>query len=82
MILRNFRVLDCLKANIYTDKAMPVITEERETILLIKKITNQVITLKANITFNPPILIARPNKTPKVVAMPLPPLNFKNTVQL
>lgn len=37
---------------------------------------------KINTILRPAILIAKPINTPKVVATPLPPLKFKNIVQL
>ena len=56
--------------------------EAKDTILVSTKIKSQLRISKIRIIFNPGILIARAIKTPKLVAIPLPPLNFKNMVQL
>lgn len=63
-------------------REIAVKTEATETILAITKIKIQVKITKPSINFKPAILIAKPNNTPKVVAMPFPPLNLKNIVQL
>lgn len=56
--------------------------EDREMILTIEKLRNQINTVKPKTMLNPGILKAKPKSTPKVVATPLPPLNLKNIVQL
>lgn len=73
---------DCLKRIMYMGKAMALITEANETILATIKIANQVKITKLKINFMPVISMLNPANTPKVVATPLPPLNFKNIVQL
>ncbi len=74
--------LDCLKIIVYTAKPTTDKTEARETILQVRKTINHVKIDKPNISFNPEILIDKASSVPRPVAMPLPPLNFKNIVQL
>ena len=66
----------------YTGSAMPVKTEAKETTLVVKNVINHVRTKRPRIIFKVPIWVAKASNTPKVVATPLPPLNFKNIVQL
>ncbi len=72
----------CFNKNMYTGNAIPLIIDARETILVIINTINHVIITKPNTIFMPVTLTAKPNNTPMVVAMPLPPLNLKNIVQL
>ena len=61
---------------------MPLNIDARETILVLINTTNHVRITRANTTFIPAALTAKPNNTPRVVAIPFPPLNLKNIVQL
>ncbi len=72
----------CLNKSVYTGREMPVITEATEIVLTIKNTINQVKIIKPKIKLSPAILTDNPINTPKVVAIPLPPLKFKNIVQL
>ena len=56
--------------------------EARETILADNKVIVQTITQDNKTQIKPLTFKAKPNKTPKVVATPFPPLKFKNTGQL
>ncbi len=56
--------------------------EANETILQIKKTVIQVTINIPIIKFSPFIFKAKPSKTPKEVAIPFPPLNCRNIVQL
>lgn len=56
--------------------------EANETILKTKKTRNQDKIIKPITIFNPGTFIARPDNTPNEVAIPFPPLNCKNIVQL
>ena len=56
--------------------------EANETILELKKTSNQVKTINPITIFNPGTFIERPSNTPKEAAIPFPPLNRKNIVQL
>ena len=82
IMLKNVKTLDCLDKTMYMGRAILVKTEAIETIRVIINTPNQVRITRPNITLKLLILIAKPNNTPKVVAIPLPPLNLKNTVQL
>lgn len=81
-MLKSNKLLGCLNKSIYIGRVMPLRIEASETILKAININAQVKISKPRIMFNPGTLEARPSNTPKVVAMPLPPLNFKNIVQL
>ena len=61
---------------------MLVKTEAIDMILASANIKTQVMINKTRINLNSAIFIDNPIRTPKVVAMPLPPLNLKNKVQL
>ena len=74
--------IDCLNNIVKTGKLNAERIEAREIILEIIKTINQTKIVKPNTTFNPGIVRESAIKTPKVVATPLPPLNFKNMVQL
>jgi len=63
-------------------RVIALITEDTETILIIINTITQVKITRPNITFKAGSFIAKPNNTPNVVAIPLPPLNPKNIVQL
>ncbi len=80
--LRKNRVLPCLNKAVYIGKARAVITEATEIIRASRKTTTHVKIVKAMINFKAGIPSDKPHKTPRVVAMPLPPLNPKKTVQL
>ena len=86
IMLRQINTLGCFKKRlnrtVYTGKTIAVTTEERDIIFEKVNTLSQVIANKPNINLRPLIFMAKPNKTPNVVATPLPPLNFKNTVQL
>ena len=56
--------------------------EEIETKPLINKIRSQATTVKLKTNRRPGITTANPNKTPALVATPLPPLNFRKILQL
>lgn len=73
---------DCLNNSANKGKLAAANIEDNEIILLKINVSDQIIMVSPRITFNPGILAERPIKTPRVVATPLPPLNFKNTVQL
>lgn len=76
------KIPDCLNRAIYIGNNIALIMEATETILVIRKTKAQVKIIKPNIRFIPASLTAKPNKTPNVVATPLPPLNPKNMLQL
>jgi len=80
--LEYIKIRGCFNKNIYRGRAMPLNIDAKETILLMAKTTNHVRITRANTTFMPAALTANPNNTPRVVAMPFPPLNLKNIVQL
>ncbi len=71
-----------LKQTIKIGRAMALRIEATEIILTKMKTKNQVSMVNPNIAFKLGVIIARPNSAPKVVAMPFPPLKFKNIVQL
>jgi hypothetical protein len=74
--------VDCLKKKQKIGRAIAEAIEDRETILEIIKTASQIKTNSPIILLKPAIFIERPNNTPKEVAIPLPPLNCKNIVQL
>ncbi len=80
--LKSISVLDCLNPVINTGNANALISEATETILTIINTANQTRIDNPNITFKPAILTDKAINTPKIVAMPLPPLNPRNIVQL
>ena len=82
IILATIKIRDCLNKTMYSGKARPLESEAKETILAIKKTTNQVRTVIPKIILKPLILTAKAINTPKVAAIPLPPLNLKKIVQL
>lgn len=73
---------DCLNMIVKTGKLNAAKIEAKEIILLAINTANQISIVNPKTIFNPGILIDKPNNTPKVVATPLPPLNFKKMVQL
>jgi hypothetical protein len=78
--LKSISVLDCLKPIINAGSANALIIEAAETILIIINTASQTRIDNPNITFKPDILTDKAINTPKIVAMPLPPLNRKNIV--
>ena len=56
--------------------------DESEIKPLINNVKIQVPTVKMNINLKVGIFTAKPNKTPTLVATPLPPLRLRKTVQL
>jgi len=68
--------------DIYIGKDIAAKIEATETIRLTRNVTSQVRITSANMKPIPGITHAAPSKTPKVVATPLPPLKFRNMVQL
>ena len=73
---------DCLKTTTNRGKNKALIIEAKETILESRKIKIQIKTRSKRIPPKPGVFQANPISTPKVVAIPLPPLKFKNIVQL
>jgi hypothetical protein len=71
----------CLRT-MYAGKDIAAKSDAREIILVARKLTIQVRITRTNTRLIPGITQADPSKTPKVVATPLPPLKFRNIVQL
>jgi len=63
-------------------KAMAAEIDAKDTMRKATKVEIQTREISPITTFKPWILKASPNSTPKEVAIPLPPLNCKNGVQL
>ncbi len=80
--LNSISVLDCLNTIINAGSANALIIEATETILTIINTASQTRIDHPNITFKPGILTDKAINTPKIAAMPFPPLNPKNIVQL
>ena len=78
----NTTIADCRNSIVNKGKLSAANIEDKEIILSARKLANQTNAVKPKTIFNPGILRVRPKSTPKVVATPLPPLNFKNIVQL
>ena len=76
------KLMDCLNKIVNKGKLKAANTEAKEMVLLIINTANQIKIVIPSMIFKPAILIESPNKTPKVVATPLPPLKFKKIVQL
>jgi len=72
----------CLNNTIYKGNNIAVIMEPADTMRVAKNIAAHVPKARARIIARPLISKASPIRTPSVVATPLPPLNFKKTVQL
>ena len=78
-LIMNF---DCLKTSAYTGNATKAIIEANDTILESKNTSSQVKSKRPSIALKPGIVKANPIRAPKDEATPLPPLKFRNTVQL
>ena len=76
------KLRDCLNRTVNTGKLKADNNEAKEMIRVRRNTANQIKTVIPSIIFKPAILIESPNKTPNVVATPLPPLNLKKIVQL
>jgi len=74
--------LGCRKRNTRITKIILLKIEAKETKPVIKNMIAQERRIKAKIILRLTIFKAKPAKTPKVVAIPFPPLNPKNIVQL
>ena len=81
-MLTTIKITGSLKNRVKIGKAVAAIIEAKETMRQIKKTINQVKTRIPIIIPNPDNFNASPSNTPKVVAIPLPPLNLRNIVQL
>ena len=73
---------DCLKRSVKMGNDTPATSDDKETIFEIIKTTSQVTMTSARIIRKAAIWVARPINTPKVVAIPLPPLKRRKIVQL
>ena len=81
-IVIKIRLNDCLNNIASIGKLNAANIEASDMVLLAIKVTNQTNTVNPNTIFNPAILRDKPINTPKVVATPLPPLNWRKIVQL
>ena len=75
-------VFDTGKRIMKIGKNIEAIIDDKETILLKKKQKNQVRIVRSKTIRSGVIMVAKPISIPNVEAMPLPPLNSKNIVQL
>jgi len=76
------KVSDCLNISVRKGKLKAANIEANEIVLLTIKTIAQITIVRPKIILNPGILIDRPNRTPRLVATPLPPLKFRKIVQL
>ncbi len=74
--------MDCLNNSANKGKLKTANIEAKEITLLIINVTNQTRIVNPRTIFNPGMITESPKNTPKVVATPLPPLNFRKIVQL
>ncbi|HQP10876.1 MAG TPA: hypothetical protein PKV41_05780, partial [Candidatus Omnitrophota bacterium] len=79
---RQIIMISCPVKAIIIGRQVAAIIDETETILVIKKTVTQATKVHTSTGRIAARLIVNPMRAPKLVAIPLPPLNLRKTVQL